>query len=163
MKLRDHCSDAEYSSQQSYLLKGVRNWIVVECWHILATLTVTAATLLGWVMPTTNPLLPHPASSRYCGTCVLFPLPVSPTSTSVWYFSRRYKMWFRYCNDMDEEKWCKQKQEEIPRTDMLLLVSIHQIDLPIYQSPTAFNVHGVMRNGADSYLSALCRPSTSFL
>lgn len=30
-----------------------------------------------------------------CGICVLFPHPVSPTTTKVWYFSKTYKMWLR--------------------------------------------------------------------
>lgn len=33
----------------------------------------------------------HPACSRYCGSCVVFPLPVCPTTMVVGYVSTRYK------------------------------------------------------------------------
>lgn len=33
----------------------------------------------------------------YRVTCVVFPLPVSPTITTVLYFSRRYRIWFLHC------------------------------------------------------------------
>ena len=46
-----------------------------------ATLAATdmAATRRGWVQPIFFPPSQNPASYRYCGTCVVFPLPVSPS------------------------------------------------------------------------------------
>jgi hypothetical protein len=45
--------------------------------------TVCAATRRGCVHATTRPPSAQPASNRYCGICVLFPLPVSPTMINV--------------------------------------------------------------------------------
>ena len=45
--------------------------------------TVVTATLLGCVTPIRCPLAAHPASNKYCGTCVDFPEPVSPTRITV--------------------------------------------------------------------------------
>ena len=56
--------------------------------------TVMAATRRGWVTAITWPSAAQPASRRYCGICVDFPHPVSPTITTVWYLSTRYRMWF---------------------------------------------------------------------
>ncbi len=38
------------------------------------------ATRRGWVTPIILPRAAYPASSRNCGNCVVFPLPVSPTT-----------------------------------------------------------------------------------
>lgn len=40
-----------------------------------------------------------------CGSCVDFPEPVSPTRTSVWNFSKRYRMWFLYWNMGSFLRW----------------------------------------------------------
>jgi hypothetical protein len=43
--------------------------------------------------PTWYPCEVHPAACRYCGTCVVLPEPVSPTSTTVACVSTRYSSW----------------------------------------------------------------------
>ena len=45
--------------------------------------TDMAATRRGWVQPM-HPSFAYPASARYCGICVVFPEPVSPTTTITW-------------------------------------------------------------------------------
>lgn len=50
--------------------------------------TLMAATRRGWVQPTFFPPSHHPASYRYCGSCVVLPLPVSPTMISTYPRSR---------------------------------------------------------------------------
>ena len=48
--------------------------------------TLIAATRRGWVHAMSLRPRLTPASSMSDGICVVFPLPVSPTSTMVWFF-----------------------------------------------------------------------------
>lgn len=45
--------------------------------------TVMAAMRRGCVHTTSRPPVVHPASCKYCGSWVVLPLPVSPTTTTV--------------------------------------------------------------------------------
>ena len=58
--------------------------------------TVCAATRRGCVHATRRPPAHQPASARYCGTCVVFPHPVWPTSTTVARVSTRYRIASRH-------------------------------------------------------------------
>lgn len=45
------------------------------------------------------------------GTCVLLPHPVSPTSTSVWNFSSRYRIWFLFLNTGSLSRCCSKDSD----------------------------------------------------
>mmetsp|Transcript_25526 Transcript_25526/g.65734 ORF Transcript_25526/g.65734 Transcript_25526/m.65734 type:complete len:247 (-) Transcript_25526:100-840(-) len=52
--------------------------------------TVMTGTRRGCVMAICRPPAVQPASCKNCGSCVVFPLPVSPSTTTVACFSTRY-------------------------------------------------------------------------
>lgn len=47
------------------------------------------------------------------GTCVLLPHPVSPTSTSVWNFSSRYRIWFLFLNTGSLSRCCSKDSDTL--------------------------------------------------
>ncbi len=65
-------------------------WSKLHTWATRAA-TLIAATRLGWVQPTFFPSLQYPASYRYCGICVVFPEPVSPSTMRIWWSSTACK------------------------------------------------------------------------
>ena len=56
--------------------------------------TDMAATRRGCVQPI-MPYRPYPSSIKYCVSCVVFPLPVSPTITTAWLSAMTDSSWSR--------------------------------------------------------------------
>jgi hypothetical protein len=91
--------------------------------------TETAATFLGCVHPSL-PFSSRPSSAKYCAICVVFPDPVSPTTTRIWFYrSARDPMHDREAYGLDGLN--KLVPQFVDRQTLPLLLYTHRSDLSV--------------------------------
>lgn len=95
--------------------------------------SIVAAIRLGCVQQTARPCCAHPASARYCGSCVLFPLPVSAVTITTPWVSTAYRNRARAPNTGSTRLW----RESSKCATGLNTASVAEGSPPSAPSPTA--------------------------
>jgi len=91
--------------------------------------TDTAATFLGCVHPSL-PFSNRPSSAKYCAICVVFPDPVSPTTTRIWFYQSAWNH-VHECRTYSLDGLNKLIPQLVDRQTLSLLLYTHRSDLSV--------------------------------